>query len=491
MDAGLTSLLQALPSDDAPAIISGTASLTYAMLHQAVAALETSLAPIIHPADVVGVCTPHGIELTLLVLALHARQATVFLAHHGLSDHELQGLIAHEHAAAVICERPRAGIGLAAVRVPNLPDQMALHLRSDRRPPHQAPEAPTLHLYTSGTDGRLKGVIRDVQGLAWEGAAIAAKLGLRRTTRVLCPVPVCHAYGFGMGVLGLLASGGTLILDAPPTPHLLHRSIIQHRPDIVIAVPALYDLWSRGPRQEPPPDTLQLCVSSGAPLSPTVAEAFERSWDRRIARQYGMSECGPIAIDLACSPEPTCVGTPYPGVHVWVDTDEAAEDDAGELVVTSRFAGAGYVGGFEHDAVPNPFSDRGIRTGDQGFFDSAGRIHLVSRKTGLINVHGQKVDPTEVESVMATYPGVEDVVVLGVEQPDQDQWIVAFVVVHAEVRDRDIEWHCRQRLASFKRPRQLIRVAAIPRTPTGKPRRVELLALLRRSSASPMARADA
>ena len=77
MDAGLTSLLQALPSDDAPAIISGTASLTYAMLHQAVAALETSLAPIIHPADVVGVCTPHGIELTLLVLALHARQVAL------------------------------------------------------------------------------------------------------------------------------------------------------------------------------------------------------------------------------------------------------------------------------------------------------------------------------------------------------------------------------------------------------------------------------
>jgi acyl-coenzyme A synthetase/AMP-(fatty) acid ligase len=196
-----------------------------------------------------------------------------------------------------------------------------------------------------------------------------------------------------------------------------------------------------------------------------------------------MSECGPISIDLACSPEPTCVGTPYPGVRVQVEADEKTNDEAGELVVVSRFAGAGYVGGTERDFVTNPFSERGIRTGDRGFIDTGGRIHLVSRKTSQINVHGQKVDPTEVEAVMGTFPGVDDVVVLGVEQQDQDQWIVAFVVANAEVLDRDIALHCRKHLAPFKRPRRLMRVAAIPRTPTGKPRRAELLALLRRAPA--------
>jgi acyl-CoA synthetase (AMP-forming)/AMP-acid ligase II len=211
---------------------------------------------------------------------------------------------------------------------------------------------------------------------------------------------------------------------------------------------------------------LRLCVSSGAALPPSIAAAFRAAWGRGLARQYGMSECGPITIDLEDRPEPDCVGRAYPGVELRI---EAA---TGEILLRTASAASGFVG-----EPQQPPQARLLRTGDTGRLDAEGRLFLDARRALGINVHGRKLDPAEVEEAIRACAGVRDVAVVGIPTAAGDDRVAALVAGEG-VGIEAVEEACRLRLAAWKMPRQVVIAAAVPRTAAGKPDRARIAAAL-------------
>jgi acyl-coenzyme A synthetase/AMP-(fatty) acid ligase len=414
----------------------------------------------------VGLCLADPVALIAWTTGLLASGTSVFLTHPDLPAAELNALAEHESAVAVVTDRTRIPGQFTPVDAPTTADEVLAVRDVPRRPVCREPAA---HFYTSGTSGRRKGAIRPEPTLVREAESIAGSLGFDAGSRVLCAVPLCHAYGFADGVLAVLAAGATLIAVRPGSSGQLAEALRWSRADVLVGVPALYDLWTRGTANGLRDHRLRLCVSAGAPLSPTVAARFEDRWGVRISQQYGMTECGAISIDTEGTDG--SVGRPFPGVEVRLDA-------AGEIVVASSFAATGYVAGV-HELLPrNPFSPDGLLTGDLGRFDGRGRLHVTGRREEFINVHGEKVDPGEVEDVLRSHPAVRDAAVVGVPTTSGDQWVAAFVVCDDAVGERELTDHCTSLLVRYKAPRRMIRLPELPRTALGKIRRTALVDLL-------------
>jgi long-chain acyl-CoA synthetase len=291
----------------------------------------------------------------------------------------------------------------------------------------------------------------------------------------LCAVPLCHAYGFLLGSLACLVAGATLVAERCLTRSSFERSLGAHRPEVVVSVPRLYEMWSMGQPGARPDGTLRLCVSSGAPLPEATADRFAAVWGVSIAEQYGSSECGVISIDLDRTGERGCVGRPYPGVEVVAGTRQAP----GPIVVRSRHAAHGYAA----DAEAGVFAATGIATGDLGWVDGEGRLHIAGRRSDLISVHGRKVDPREVEAVLAACDGVDEAVIAGFDTVGGDQWICAFTTPAPGPGEALLAEWCARRLAPWQIPRRFVSIPQIPRTPVGKVRTAALrdLAMSRRA----------
>ena len=125
----------------------------------------------------------------------------------------------------------------------------------------------------------------------------------------------------------------------------------------------------------------------------------------------------------------------------------------------------GYIGDLT-GGRPSPFTNEGVRTGDSGWLDDHGRLHLVGRRAHQLNVRGKKVDPAEVERAFWALDGMQDVAVIGVDRADGDQWIAAFVVCADRITDDALE-RVTAHLETFKRPQRVTRLPALPKTATG------------------------
>lgn len=180
-----------------------------------------------------------------------------------------------------------------------------------------------------------------------------------------------------------------------------------------------------------------------------------------------MTECGAVSVDIDGA---GTLGRPYPGVTVSIDSSSppggVEEGAAGEVVVATPYGPRGYIG----DPAGRPdgrFTRAGFRTGDTGWLDADGRLHLLGRRAHQLNVRGQQVDPAEVERAFRALSGVRDVAVIGVDRAQGDQWIAAFVVC-ADTVTNDALARVTGELESFKRPQRVIRLPALPTTAAGK-----------------------
>src|SRR5262249_40683714 len=194
----------------------------------------------------------------------------------------------------------------------------------------------------------------------------------------------------------------------------------------------------------------------GSPLDPALRDAAARL-GARVGTTYGLTEsCGGVAYD----------GIPFEGTDVRIAT-------TGEIELAGPTLMEGYRG--DPDATARAFSvDGWLRTGDLGELDAESRLVVHGRADDAIRTGGETVWPGEVEAVLRSHPGVADVAVVGVPDDEWGQRVAAWIVpadpaeppTLDELRDL-----CRERLARFKAPGELILVDSLPRTPSGKLRR--------------------
>lgn len=234
--------------------------------------------------------------------------------------------------------------------------------------------------------------------------------------------------------------------------------------------------------------SLQAVYVGGSRIPSTV---FERAFDLlgpRIGVLYGMTEA-PICCYLAPSEladdarrarRMETVGRPFPDYRVRLAQTSDVADASGEILIQGGNVMAGY---WHDDAGTSDVLREGwLHTGDIGRFDGDGCLAIVGRLKEVIRSGSSSILPKEVEDVIAAHPAVGEVAVLGVPDLEWGEAVTAFVVLRAGMTatENDLIEHCRERLASYKKPKCVRFVASLPRSHYGKVIRAELMAQITR-----------
>lgn len=322
---------------------------------------------------------------------------------------------------------------------------------------------------TSGSTGKPRGVAMSADALLADEAALFRTMQLREHDRIAAAIPMSHSYGFTTVAMSAMVRGLTLILPENQGPFASLEAAKTLGATIFPTVPSYIGALLK--MASPPlwPETIRLVISAGAVLPPATAAQFRETFRLPIHVFYGSSECGGICYDReGTAAERGTVGTPVDGVRISLEPH-------GEGIVT-----------VESDAVgerylPEPearLEGGRFRTTDLATWRD-GELALLRRVDDVINIRGHKVDPAEVERVLAALDGVEEVVVLGVPSHDRREQIVRAIIACSSKRldYSDIATWCRARLADHKVPRSVVIVDEIPRTARGKIDRSALLEL--------------
>ncbi|XUL93554.1 SDR family NAD(P)-dependent oxidoreductase [Streptomyces galilaeus] len=303
---------------------------------------------------------------------------------------------------------------------------------------------------------------------------------LEQQDLLLWPLPMFHALGHSVCLLGVVSVGATARVLGPGANL---AEVLAAEPFTVLGgVPATYRLLLESLREtaRPVPASLRVCVSGGAPCSPELRAEAERVLGAPLLDGYGSTEtCGKIAIETLDSPrDDHSRGFPLLVLDVRI-TDpstgtEAGDGDEGEIWVH----GPGLMAGYHNrpDATAEAFTDGWFRTGDLGRRDANGHLHVTGRVKELIIRGGVNINPSEVERVLLTRPDIVDAAVVGRRHDVLGEVPVAFVVPGPDGVDTERALAaCRERLSGFKVPDEIYPTESLPRTASGKTARAVLV----------------
>jgi len=336
-----------------------------------------------------------------------------------------------------------------------------------RKPPGEAPPggAASAQL-TSGTGGHTRVALRQVSALMAEAENYRTALDLGPGTVLACPVPLHHAYGFGLAALAVPLAGGTTLATSADRPRSLMRAVHEHGVTLVAGVPPLLRLMAEAVTR--PPTRRIGYLTAGMPMDPRTAELVGTVLDGRLGEVYGTTETGPICVRPPVRwQDARTLGHPLPGVRVSLCPLDDTRMSDGVMTVRSPTMMSGYLYPDRVDAAP--VAD-GFVVGDIGRLTPDGLV-IVGRVANCVNVGGIKVSPEEVESVLLEFPTVRSCLVDGVPDERLGQRIRA-TVTPADVDLSALQAFCRERLSGAKLPSRLLSIDDLETTATGKVIRV-------------------
>ena len=484
MSFGLALLSRAGITPDAPAIESADSTWTFGELAgrarrgaaYILAAVPPTAAPVamLLPGEARFVGWLAALSLAgRAALPLNSRLTTAELAQQ-LTDARA-GLLLGERGDARLAELAARLPGLTIIAVPRFED---LADANGTLPGEEAADdALLVVLFTSGTSGRAKGACLSWSNFAASALAAADPLGPVIAERWLACMPLFHVGGLSIVVRSVLF-GGPIRLHSRFDAALVSDALDAGDIAGISLVPTMLSrlLDHRGSR--PAPAGLQVLLLGGAAASPELL-ARARFAAYPVCPTYGLTE----ATSQVATARPPRTGAarpapmlPLPGVEVRIvaEGEEAAAGEPGEIVVGGPTVMQGYLD--DPAATALALRDGWLHTGDIGFLDDAGGLHVLDRRDDLIVSGGENVYPAEIEAVLVGHPSVVEAGVAGVPDADLGSRVVAWIVVNdaATVDSQALAEHCRARLAGFKRPREFRFVSSLPRTVAGKLQRRRL-----------------
>lgn len=342
-------------------------------------------------------------------------------------------------------------------------------------------ESAAFWLYSSGTTGLPKGVMH-VHGSLRATAETYGRqvLQISEDDRFLSVAKLFFAYGLGNSLTFPFSVGATAILDpGRPTPASFIDLVATSRPTLFFASPgflaALLD--ARAPSEAFV--SVRATMTAGESLPANVQTRFASLAGHPVLDGIGSTELLHIFIsNTPAEQTPGSSGRPVPGYAAEL-RDEAGvivtdADTPGFLYVQGPSAATGY---WQREAATaEAFRDGWVRTGDVYVRSADGCWTFLGRNNDMIKAGGIWVSPAEVESTLIEHPGVLEVAVVGARDDAGLESVVAFVVpASGTVLDpAELEQHCRDRMAAFKRPRRILLVDQLPKTATGKIQRFQL-----------------
>ncbi|MCW2831894.1 MAG: fadD [Aeromicrobium sp.] len=340
--------------------------------------------------------------------------------------------------------------------------------------------------YTSGTTGVPKGAMNTHRNVCFTAQVYRDWAGFRPGGSMLGVAPLFHITGLIGHIAVSFLSGNPLVLAYRFEPGVVLDALVEHRPTYTIgAITAFNALFNAPGFTKDHFSSFTSVYSGGASISPTAERRFFELTGRQVHQAYGLTETtSPMTLQpFGASPpvDPTSgalsVGVPVPSTIVRIQ-DEDGQDlplgEVGEIVAEGPQVVAGYWGKPKETAEGLPGG--ALRSGDVGFMNPDGWIFIVDRKKDMINASGYKVWPREVEDVLAEHPAVRESAVVGVADETRGETVKAFVSVQPgqTVTAEELIAHCKERMAAYKYPRQVVIIDELPKTVTGKILRREL-----------------
>jgi malonyl-CoA/methylmalonyl-CoA synthetase len=358
-------------------------------------------------------------------------------------------------------------------------------------PPALGADDVAILIYTSGTTGRSKGAMLTHGNLLAIGEQLGEAWRWTADDTLLLTLPLFHVHGLGAGLNGTLVAGGRVLLrerfDAPSVV----AALASGDATMFFGVPTMYVRILEQAGDGAHFDRVRLFVSGSAALPATVHEEFDRRFGVSILERYGATEFGFALSNRYEGPRYAgTVGFPLPRVAVRLadaSGNDVAPGDAGEILVHGPNVFKGYWRNDDATAAAFWHRDgvRWYRSGDLATFDPQRGYAINGRLKELVISGGFNVYPIEVETELLRVPGIRAAAVMGQPDAARGEIPVAFVEV-GDGFDADAALAAlRERLASFKVPKHLYPIDALPRNAMGKVEKPRLRELLASAAVSP------
>ncbi|MDP9326190.1 MAG: AMP-binding protein [Candidatus Dormibacteraeota bacterium] len=489
-------IIAGLARADETAIIDEIGSLSFSEINRRTDALANSLeAAGVGSGDNIGVMCRNHRGFIEAVIAISKLGGNTLLLNTGFAGPQLADVCEREGVQAIIHDAEFTDLLKGAakgrqsfigwvdegdkVSEPTIEELIEEGDPSPRKPPR---EPGRVVILTSGTTGTPKGAGRHQPKNLDPGVSLLSVIPLRSHETTLIAAPLFHSWGFAHFTLGLLLSS-TFLLRRRFDPEDTLATIERYRPTALAVVPVMLQRIMELPeavRHKYDTASLHVVAASGSALPGELATRFMDDFGDVLYNLYGSTEVAwaTIATPRDLRQAPGTAGKPpwNTTVRLFDENNQPVEGEnkTGRIFVASGFEFEGYTGGAESKAQISGL----MSTGDVGYFDSGGRLFVEGRDDEMIVSGGENVFPREIEDLIASRKEVSEVAVVGVKDKEFGQRLKAFVVLNdgAKLSDAEVKDFVKSNTARFKVPREVEFIKELPRNPTGKVLKRELVA---------------
>ncbi|WP_157157344.1 class I adenylate-forming enzyme family protein [Diaminobutyricimonas sp. LJ205] len=460
---------------DKPAIVTDDGSYSFAQLRDAVLSGAATLADRVRRGTRVGLYIDSTPNFVIYQYVTFYLGGVVVPLNRGMRESEVLDVIEYLGIEVLVSDTP---VNLASSTASGyVVDGEFYTLGAESSAPEMACldiDDPALVLQTSGSTGRPKGVQLSIRNLAANYDATYRWIGIGKQDVILLTLPIFNTYALNQGINMMAITGATMRLLRRFSSENMQRAFEDSKPTFLPLVPTMLTrLYKEGVVYEEP---ITLGIGAAASPAQIARDAWQVFPNAFLFFGYGLTEGTAIASQNRVGTRDSnngdfaSAGLVVPGVDVKLaDSDEA--DGRGEILIGGESVFSAYIGTSE----PRPVVDGWLHTGDVGVFTD-GRLSIVDRKRELIIRGGQNIYPGEIERLISSHEAVLEAAVVGAPDPDLGEVPVAFVVLRngfSTAPDALLEW-IRPQAAAFKLPAALHVVESMPKTPTGKIRKLDL-----------------
>ena len=503
----------AVRTPDKTALVSGSQRVSYRALHAGARAMAGGLRAVgVGPGDRVLVYLPNGVEFVQVLYASFMLGAVVVPVNTRLTPKELAYFAQDSEPVALIVHsdsldalRPVES-ELASckwfVAGDKAAGRIALNSLSTLGQGNVEPLAPVplsaedcMIMYTSGTTGKPKGAVMTAANfIVQHGYLNAIDWGICNNDCFLVTTPLAHRTGLAR-MLNALCLGSTLVVmdrfDARAAVDLIEREQVTAAGMVPTVARMLMPVLEKNAQRC---GSLRHIIVTGEAFPVDLKRALIALLPQvKLHSFFAMTEVGAVTTlnHEEQFTHPTSVGRPTPGVEVRL-VDDAGKDvptgEAGEMLVRSGVPGrfttmVGYYKRPEETAAT--IVDGWVRTGDMARMDDAGYYYIVDRKKDMVISGGFNIYTKEVEQALTEHPAILDAAVVGVPDAIFGESVAAFIEVRpgSTLNADEVGEHCKSRIASYKKPKHVYFVEALPRNALGKVTKNDLRGMAARNLA--------
>lgn len=470
-------------SPEAIALEDGIATLTYRQLDDRATCFAAHLARVgVRKGEVVSALLPNGCHYLVAVLAVSRAGGIFCPLNPRFTATELARILRAARPAAMIINDHRNPLLADSLLMDLLPWERIVPIAASEAgevadvalPPIDSEDFFSL-MFTSGTTGEPKGALATHRArMAWVASAIN-EYGITKDDIYLSAMPLVHSAGLTLALIHLQAGARVYIMPRFDAVEFL-AAIEREQVTSVLAVPTMLSMLLAeldGVERTYDLSSIRRLLTCGAPLSQKTKSAALGRISSQLYDFYGSTECNSMTVLRPCDQvrKAQSVGKPFANVEIMIagPCGEALPSHRiGEVWSCNPSTMSAYLNAPK--ATQAAFSGRWYRTGDLGYVDDDGYLHLVGRAQEMIISGGMNIFPPEIENVLMEHPSVRDCAVVGIPDDTWGEVVKAFIAVRGDARLSlgDVQSHCSKQLADFKKPRQMEIVAEIPRNSGGK-----------------------